>query len=75
MRERWSHLSAFLVAASDFRSLVADCEQYVGLLKASADQFRTHAEGARRSQAAAPVASGQREAGKTPMTVGKRHEV
>lgn len=75
MRERWSHLSAFLGAASDFRSLVADCEQYVGLLKASADQFRTHAEGARRSQAAAPVASGQREAGKTPMTVGKRHEV
>lgn len=75
LRESWSHLSAFLGVANDFRSLVADCEQYVGLLTAGADQFRTQAGGARRSQAAAPVASGQREAGKTPVTVGKRHEV
>lgn len=75
LRESWSLLSAFLSAANDFRCLMADCEKYVGLLTASADQFRAHAGGARRVQAAAPAASGQREEGKTPVTVDKRREV
>lgn len=51
LRMRWSHLSAFLSAANNFRTLVADCEQYVGLLTARADQLRARARGARRVQA------------------------
>lgn len=72
LRARWSHLSAFLGAASNYRALLADCEQYVGLLTARADQLRANAGGARRVQAHGPAASGQREADKT-VTVGKRH--
>lgn len=73
LRARWSHLSAFLGAASDFRSLVADCEQYVGLLTARADRLRAHVGGARRVQAHATVGTqGQREADES-VTVGKRH--
>lgn len=60
LRARWSHLSAFLGAANDFRSLVADCEQYVGLLTARADQLRVNAGGARRVQAhLQPAGSGR----------------
>lgn len=75
LRARWSHLSAFLGAASDFRSLVADCEQYVGLLTARADRLRAHVGGGRRVQAHATVGTqGQREADES-VTVGKRHWV
>jgi len=58
LKARWSHLSAFLGAATEFRALLADCERCLRGLSASASKLHDDAEKTRRALTDVPSVGG-----------------
>jgi len=68
LQARWSHLSAFLGAATEYRALLADCERCLRGLSASATKLRDDVEVTRRALAGVPAMSAQGASAGPPAT-------
>jgi len=68
LQARWSHLSAFLGAATEFRALLADCERCLRGLSASASKLHDDAENTQRALADVPSVGGNGASAGAPAT-------